>query len=51
MLVPETSCEEFNRLLDRALLVGLPVPAGNTGPDLRQVGYFHGLSGLRQGVA
>jgi hypothetical protein len=51
MLVPETSCEEFNRLLDRALLVGLPVPAGNTGPDLRQVGYFHGLLGLRQGVA
>lgn len=43
MLVPETSCEEFNRLLDRALLVGLPVPAGGDQPDLRRVGYFHGL--------
>jgi hypothetical protein len=24
VLAPETSCEEFNRFLDRALLVGLP---------------------------
>ena len=24
MLVPETSCEEFNRLLDRTMLVGTP---------------------------
>jgi hypothetical protein len=32
MLVPETSCEEFNVFLDRALLVGTP-----TQPDL---GYF-----------
>jgi hypothetical protein len=32
VLAPETSCEEFNRFLDRALLVGLPVD-----PDL---GFF-----------
>lgn len=32
MLAPETSCEEYNRLLDRAFLVGLP--------DAPQVGYF-----------
>jgi hypothetical protein len=51
MLVPETSCEEFNRLLDRALLVGLPVPAGSAQSDLRRVGYFHGLLVQRQGVA
>jgi hypothetical protein len=42
MLVPETSCEEFNRLLDRAMLVGLPAP-GDGQPDLRSAGYFHGL--------
>lgn len=35
MMVPETSCEEFNRLLDRALLVGLP--------DDPSVGFFHAL--------
>lgn len=32
MLAPETSCEEFNRLLDRALLVG--------GPHQPSLGYF-----------
>jgi hypothetical protein len=34
-LVPETSCEEGNRLLDRALLVGTP--------DDPALGLFHGL--------
>lgn len=33
MLLPETSCEEFNRLLDRATVVGTP-----ENPD---IGYFH----------
>ena len=28
-LVPETACEEFNRFLDRGLLVGWPTPAGH----------------------
>jgi hypothetical protein len=37
-LVPETSCEEGNRLLDRALLVGTP-----THPE---VGFFRTLVGL-----
>jgi hypothetical protein len=37
MMVPETSCEEFNRLLDRALLVGLP--------DDPKVGFFQTLIG------
>lgn len=37
LLLPETSCEEFNRLLDRALLVGTP--------DEPDVGYFRGLAG------
>ena len=32
MMTPETSCEEFNVLLDRALLVGLP--------DNRSIGFF-----------
>ena len=27
-LLPETSCEEFNRLLDRALVAGLPDEPG-----------------------
>ena len=31
-LVPETACEQFNRFLDRALLVGLP--------DKPKLGYF-----------
>ncbi|CAJ0880609.1 DrmB family protein [Ralstonia flatus] len=36
VLAPETSCEEFNRFLDRALLTGAPsCPDG---------GYFYGLS-------
>jgi hypothetical protein len=34
-LLPETSCEEMNMFLDRALLVGTP-----ESPDL---GYFRGL--------
>jgi hypothetical protein len=34
LLVSETSCEEFNRLLDRQALIGAP-----TDPS---VGYFHG---------
>lgn len=35
VLAPETACEEYNRFLDRALLVGAPGK-----PD---VGYFRGL--------
>lgn len=35
VLAPETSCEEFNRFLDRATLVGTP-----EAPD---TGYFHSL--------
>jgi hypothetical protein len=35
VLAPETSCEEFNRFLDRALLVGTPACAA--------LGYFHAL--------
>lgn len=27
VLSPETSCEEFNRFLDRAMLVGIPANA------------------------
>lgn len=34
-LVPETSCEEFNRFLDRAMLVGLPRDKG--------IGYFSSM--------
>ena len=34
-LLPETSCEEMNALLDRALLVGTP--------DDPDVGYFEGI--------
>jgi hypothetical protein len=37
-LLPETSCEEGNRLLDRALLVGKPVEPG--------IGFFSCLSGF-----
>ncbi len=37
MLASETSCEEFNRLLDRAMLVGTP-----SDPT---VGFFSGLLG------
>ena len=36
-LLPETSCEEGNRLLDRALLVGMP--------DDPAIGYFSGCVG------
>ena len=32
VMAPETACEEFNRFLDRALLVGLP--------DEESVGFF-----------
>jgi hypothetical protein len=35
MLVPETSCEEFNRLLDRRMLVG--------SPDFPGLGFFRSL--------
>lgn len=35
MLLPETSCEEHNRFLDRQLIVGEP--------DNAPVGYFHSL--------
>jgi hypothetical protein len=35
VLSPETACEHFNRLLDRALLIGLP-----DHPDL---GFIRGL--------
>ncbi len=34
-LLPETSCEEFNRLLDRALVVGLP--------DEPELGFLSGM--------
>jgi hypothetical protein len=43
MLLPETSCEKFNRLLDRAMLVGLPVPASGEAPWNGQVGFFRPL--------
>ena len=35
MLAPETSCEHFNQMLDRALLVGTPEEPG--------IGYFSSL--------
>lgn len=35
LLAPETACEEYNRLLDRALLVGTP--------DMPATGFFHDL--------
>ena len=35
MLAPETACEEFNRFLDRAVLVGLP--------DAGEVGFFSAM--------
>ena len=35
MLAPETACEEYNRFLDRAVLVGLP--------GAPEVGFFSGL--------
>jgi hypothetical protein len=35
-LVPETACEEFNRFLDRAVVVGLL--------ENREMGFFHGLA-------
>ena len=34
LLVSETSCEEFNRLLDRQTLIG--------SPDDTSLGYFYG---------
>ncbi len=37
VLAPETACEHFNRLLDRALLVGLP--------DDPDIGFLRGLVG------
>jgi len=38
-LAPETSCEQYNRFLDRAMLVGLP--------DNPEIGYFSSI--LRRG--
>jgi hypothetical protein len=35
VLSPETSCEEFNRFLDRAMLVGIPADA--------KIGFFAGM--------
>ena len=35
LLAPETSCEDYNRFLDRALIVGLP--------ENRDIGFFHEL--------
>ncbi|MCH8558876.1 MAG: DUF1998 domain-containing protein [Balneolia bacterium] len=35
LLVPETCCEDFNRFLDRAMLVGTP--------EDRSIGFFHDL--------
>jgi hypothetical protein len=35
-LVPETACEEFNRFLDRAVVVG--------SLENREMGFFHGLA-------
>lgn len=40
LLVPETSCQHFNRFLDRALLVGKP--------DAPELGFFHTV--LKQSV-
>ena len=37
VLAPETACEDFNRFLDRAVLVGLPGAA--------EIGYFSALIG------
>jgi hypothetical protein len=37
VLLPETSCERNNTLLDRALLVGTP--------EEPSIGFFHGLTG------
>jgi hypothetical protein len=35
MLAPETSCEEFNSFLDRAMIVGTP--------SIPEIGYFSGF--------
>ena len=35
LIAPETSCEDFNRFLDRAMLVGTP--------EDRSIGYFTNL--------
>jgi hypothetical protein len=43
-MAPETSCETFNRFLDRALLIGLPGDAALP-PDQR-TGYFDGFAGV-----
>jgi hypothetical protein len=43
-MVPETSCETFNRFLDRALLIGLPGDAALP-PDER-TGFFDGFAGM-----
>lgn len=54
LLAPETSCEEFNRLLDRAMLVGSPAPAGaepGGEEDTRRIGFFAGLLARLRGGA
>lgn len=38
LLAPETSCEDFNRFLDRAMLVGTP--------EDRSIGFFSGLASV-----
>lgn len=40
-MAPETSCETFNRFLDRALLIGLPGDNGRPAED--RTGYFDGF--------
>jgi Domain of unknown function (DUF1998) len=40
-LLPETACEQFNRFLDRSLLIGTP--------DGRTKGFFHKLVSLERG--
>lgn len=41
-MAPETSCETFNRFLDRALLIGLPGDASR--PEAERAGYFDGFA-------
>jgi hypothetical protein len=38
LLAPETSCQDYNRFLDRAMVVGTP--------EDRSVGFFSDLLGL-----
>ena len=43
-MAPETSCETFNRFLDRALLIGLPGDA--TLPPEQRTGFFDEFAGM-----